>query len=64
MVKVVSTTTEGIEINLSMEWVVNLIGGKLVIIPVPSTESLMVQKVLKTDIRIRVFRNKAVEGSR
>ena len=62
LVKVIAVAPKGIEVDLPMKGMIDLVGGELVIIPIPGTQALMIQEILKADIGIGIFGNETVEG--
>ena len=63
LIEIITVTTECVEINLPVKGVIDLICRELIIIPIPSAEALMVDKIFERDIGIRVACNKSIERS-
>src|SRR5690606_32005687 len=64
LVKIITITPKSIEIQLPMIRMVKLIGRKLIVVPIPDTYTLMVQKVFKRNVRIRILGNETIESCR
>src|SRR5690606_40143878 len=62
--EIVTVAPKSIKIQLAVVRMINLVRGKLIIIPIPCTYALVVDKILKCNVRIKILCDKPVKRGR